>query len=339
VDLVLPVDKARDLTSHDVVARVRRAVGQKSVGHAGTLDPFATGVLVVLLGRATKIARVVTAVDKSYHAHILLGRTTDTDDSTGAILHERPADVTAAQVEVALERFRGTITQVPPRISAVWVDGERMYRRARRGEDVSPPPRTVHVSRLELLALDGPLLTVRLDCSSGTYVRSLARDLGEVLGTGALVQALVRLRVGPFTLDRALHSSALDATDARERVREVGRTIEQALAFLPRAVLDSAAAARLMHGQAPCTSELAIEPGVGGGAGQTDTVCLMGGNGCIIALAEMPAADEAADRPVKLLRVLHGADDEEGGAPSQESESARSRRVPARFARRLAGRA
>jgi tRNA pseudouridine55 synthase len=201
-DGLLVVDKPAGWTSHDVVARVRRLAGTRKVGHAGTLDPMATGVLVLGIGRATRLLGHLSLTDKSYDATIRLGVTTVTDDAEGEVLVERdPSGV--GDVTAALAALTGEIDQVPSSVSAVKVDGVRSYARVRAGQDVELKARRVTVSRLEVLERRGADLDVRVDCSSGTYVRALARDLGEALGVGGHLTALRRTRVGPFDLDRA----------------------------------------------------------------------------------------------------------------------------------------
>lgn len=204
------VDKPAGWTSHQVVGRLRRMLGTRKVGHAGTLDPMATGVLLVGVGRATRLLGHLSLTDKSYTATIRLGQETVTDDAEGEITAAPGApDVEPARLEDSLARLRGTITQVPSTVSAIKVDGQRAYARARRGEDVVLAGREVTVTRFDVLASrpgvvgDVPVLDldVEVDCSSGTYVRALARDLGRDLGTGGHLTALRRTRVGPFRLD------------------------------------------------------------------------------------------------------------------------------------------
>lgn len=202
---LLNVRKPRGWTSHDVVARVRRLSGQRRVGHAGTLDPLAEGVLPVLLGRATRLADVVGEGPKRYAAEVRLGSATDTDDAEGTEIARAPVpplDRTA--IEQVLPRFRGTIQQVPPAYSAVKVAGRRAYAVARGGGHVALPPRTVTVYELRLAGLEGDLLRLEVGCSRGTYVRSLARDLARALGTYGHLTALVRTQVGPFHIEEAL---------------------------------------------------------------------------------------------------------------------------------------
>jgi tRNA pseudouridine55 synthase len=201
---VLNVDKPAGMTSHDVVNRVRRLAGQRRVGHAGTLDPMATGVLVVCLGQATRLAEYLTRHDKGYRATVRLGQTTDTYDAEGQITGEFCGKLPDRDtIESHLGRFRGEIEQVPPVYSAIKMDGQPLYRRARRGESITPASRHVVIHRLDLMAWDAPALTLEIDCSAGAYIRSLAHDLGAALGCGAHLSALTRLRSGQFRLESA----------------------------------------------------------------------------------------------------------------------------------------
>jgi tRNA pseudouridine55 synthase len=200
------VDKPAGWTSHDVVAKLRGVYGQRRVGHAGTLDPDATGVLLVGLGRVTRCLRFLQDEGKTYRATIAFGVATDTLDAAGAVLERAPMPVTRDDVERAMQRFVGPIEQVPPMVSAVKVGGRRLHQLARRGETVERAARTVHVDRFELESFEAgpyPLASVAVDCSSGTYVRVLAADLGAALDGCAHLAALRRLRVGAFTLDDA----------------------------------------------------------------------------------------------------------------------------------------
>jgi tRNA pseudouridine55 synthase len=209
------VDKPTGWTSHDVVGRVRRIVGTRRVGHAGTLDPMATGVLVLGVERATKLLGHLALTDKSYTATIRLGESTVTDDAEGEVLVAVPADrVTEGAVRAAMLELTGRIEQVPSQVSAIKVDGKRSYARVRSGEQVVLAPRAVTVSRFELVTAATPRagvldVSVQVHCSTGTYVRALARDLGARLGVGGHLTVLRRTRVGPFDLDAALTLEAL----------------------------------------------------------------------------------------------------------------------------------
>jgi tRNA pseudouridine55 synthase len=207
---LIVVDKPAGKTSHDVVGAIRRIAGTRRVGHAGTLDPMATGVLVVGVERATRLLNHLVLTDKSYLATIRLGAATSTDDAEGELLAERDAShVSKAAIQAGLTELTGEILQRPATVSAIKVDGQRAYQRVRSGEQVQLAARPVTVSRFALLAEPEYLgshcdLRVEVDCSSGTYVRALARDLGERLGVGGHLTALRRTRVGPFGLDQAL---------------------------------------------------------------------------------------------------------------------------------------
>ena len=202
---VLVVDKPGGITSFDVVARVRRALGERRVGHTGTLDPMATGVLPVCVGEATKLVPFLMGGDKVYEAEALLGVTTDTLDATGTVVATADAaGVTRAAVAAALPRFVGTILQRPPMHSALRVDGRRLYELARKGVEVERAPRPVRVDAIELVTWAPPRLGLRVRCGKGTYIRSLVADLGAALGPGAHLTALRRTRVGPFSLAQAV---------------------------------------------------------------------------------------------------------------------------------------
>jgi tRNA pseudouridine55 synthase len=206
------VDKPAGLTSHDVVARIRKLARTRRVGHAGTLDPAATGVLVLGLGRATRLLGHLSTRDKDYAATIRLGAWTHTDDAAGEITRrgERPVDdVTDAELRAGMQTLTGDLLQVPSSVSAISVDGKRAHARVRAGEDVTLPARPVQVASFELDGRDGPDLYARVSCSSGTYVRALARDLGEILGTGGHLAALRRTRVGPYSIESAKTLEAL----------------------------------------------------------------------------------------------------------------------------------
>jgi tRNA pseudouridine55 synthase len=216
-DGLVVVDKPSGMTSHDVVARVRRLAGTRRVGHAGTLDPMATGVLVLGINRATRLLGHLTLTEKGYDATIRLGATTVTDDAEGEVVATADASsVTDEQLATCVAALTGDLQQVPSAVSAVKIDGKRAYKRVREGEDVVLPARPVTVRVFDVLATrrDGSLVDVdvHVECSSGTYVRALARDLGSALGVGGHLTALRRTRVGPYALDaaRSLHDLAED---------------------------------------------------------------------------------------------------------------------------------
>jgi tRNA pseudouridine55 synthase len=246
------VDKPAGLTSHDVVARLRRILHTRKVGHAGTLDPMATGVLVCGVGRGTKLLGHLALDTKAYTATIRLGVTTHTDDAEGEVLTTADAsDVTDAAIAAGMAALTGAIEQVPSSVSAIKVNGQRAYARVRAGEEVVLAARPVTVSEFTLLARRGADLDVEVECTSGTYVRALARDLGAALGVGGHLTALRRTRVGPFSLE---HASTLEALEA-DPSAVVPLDAAVALAF-PRRDLDAAQATDISHGRPlPATGE------------------------------------------------------------------------------------
>jgi tRNA pseudouridine55 synthase len=219
MDGVLIVDKPAGITSHDVVNRVRRILKTKRVGHTGTLDPFATGVLVLLVGKATRLARFVDKDRKEYVAEIRFGFGTDTGDLTGKPLSEEtPVDFSAEELENALTKFRGEIEQVPPMYSAKKVAGKKLYEHARKGEEIEREPAKVTIHGLDLLGtnLDSsePTARIRVNCSAGTYLRTLAEDIGKALNTRAHLTALRRNAAGEFRLEDAISLDSLESTVA-----------------------------------------------------------------------------------------------------------------------------
>ena len=200
---ILLVDKPSGWTSNDVVQKLRRILRERRIGHAGTLDPMATGLLTVFVGRATRAVEFAEADAKRYRAALRLGLTTDTQDITGTVLRQEDADITREALEQALQDFRGEIRQVPPMYSAVKVNGERLYKLARRGETVERAARTVTIHSLELLGREGEDWILDIRCSKGTYIRTLCQDIGEALGCGGCMAALRRLEAGAFTVEEA----------------------------------------------------------------------------------------------------------------------------------------
>jgi tRNA pseudouridine55 synthase len=243
------VDKPAGMTSHDVVGRCRRIFGTRKVGHAGTLDPMATGVLVVGIERATKILGLLTATDKSYAATIRLGQNTSTDDAEGEVLQMVSAsNITDEQINQAITALRGEIDQIPSAVSAVKIGGKRAYKLAREGQTVELAPRSVRIDRFDILDVrrhDGVVdVDVEVDCSSGTYIRALARDVGDALRVGGHLTALRRTRVGRFGLDQAC---TLDELAEQPRL---SYTLDEAcLQTFPRRDLTTAEAEDTRHGR------------------------------------------------------------------------------------------
>lgn len=205
------VEKPAGVTSHDVVGAVRRLTGERRVGHAGTLDPAAVGVLPIAVGLATRSVEYLSESSKGYVAEITFGVTTDSLDGDGTVVAvEDISHLTQDQIEAALDEFRGEIQQVPPMHSAIKIDGRPLYERARQGESIELDARTVTIHELELLSWDVGVIEIYVHCSKGTYVRSLARDIGDAVGTGAYMSNLVRVSTGPFTLEDAWNLSELE---------------------------------------------------------------------------------------------------------------------------------
>ncbi len=293
---VLVVAKAAGCTSFDVVAMVRRALGVRRVGHAGTLDPGAVGVLPILVGEATKLTPYLTDQDKEYVAVIRFGVSTDTQDLTGRVLAESPVPPLTAEGLVEASRpFVGRIKQVPPMFSAVHHEGRRLYELAREGRDVSREPREVVIQAITVEAVTPPTATLRIVCGKGTYVRVLASDLGHALGCGAAVEHLTRTRVGPFRLDAALCSADL-ATRPTDELWASVQPPESALAGWPRVDLDAKASDAFVHGQA-------VE-GDSPAAGAGPHAAVHGADGRLLGVGEVIAGG----RWVKPARILHADD-------------------------------
>lgn len=235
-------------TSHDVVDIARRALGERRVGHLGTLDPFAKGLLVLVVGRATRLAPFAAEWPKTYEGVIRLGITTDTDDLTGSVVATAPwTGITPAQLAAVIGSFRGAYDQRPPAYSAVKIEGERAYRRARRGETVAPEPRPVEIRELELVEAAVPDLQFRATVSAGTYLRSLARDIGAKLGCGAHLTALRRTAVGPLRLADAVAPEAVTPAALQDAAILVGH--------MPRRQVDKNERDAVVHGR-----PLKVEP-------------------------------------------------------------------------------
>ncbi len=212
---------------------MRGILKQKKIGHTGTLDPQATGVLPVCLGSGTKLCDMLTDKDKEYVAELLLGVSTDTQDTTGQVLCERPVEASAEQVREAVLGFAGEYAQIPPMYSALKVDGRKLYELARAGKEVERKPRPVVIQDIEILEMALPMVRLRVNCSKGTYIRTLCADIGERLGCGGTMQSLVRTRVGSFRLDRAITLAELERLRDRESVREALIPVDAMFADCP----------------------------------------------------------------------------------------------------------
>lgn len=286
---VLPVDKPVGPTSHDVVAMARRGLKTRRVGHTGTLDPFASGLLLLCIGQATRLAEYLTDLPKTYRATIRLGVTTETDDLLGAVIESHPGaqDLPEERVREALRQQTGEILQLPPRYSAKKVGGERLYAAARRGVELERTAVPVTIHRLEILEMVLPEIEIEVECSSGTYIRAIARDVGESLGVGGHLTALRRTRVGSHHVDDAISQDAFGDEGA---VAASTISLPDAVAHLPTVLVDERGEKALSYGQfldapehAPAETPLA----------------LLSGDGRLLAIGER---DGSRIRPRKVLQ-------------------------------------
>jgi tRNA pseudouridine55 synthase len=295
------IDKPRGISSHDVVSRVRRILGTRKVGHTGTLDPFATGVLPVAVNDGTKTIPFLDEGVKCYDALMRLGVTTDTLDMTGTIQSEAdPASITADQLTESLPRFTGVITQLPPMYSAIKQNGQPLYKLARQGIDVERKTRQVELHAIELLSFESPLAALRVSCSRGTYIRTLADDIGRELGCGAALQELRRTASGPFRIEDAILLDVLESAAGEGRAASLCRSPMVALDHLPDIALNAAGVDGLRFGRAPAwSSTFAGEPLKS--ATETFVRLTFDGNLAAVALL-VPGHDR--DSTIVLKRVL-----------------------------------
>lgn len=249
LDGVLLLDKPAGASSNAVLQAVKRLYGAAKAGHAGTLDPLATGLLPILFGEATKFSQLALDADKAYLALARLGSTTTTGDAEGEVLERRDCRVAVADIEPAIAHFRGAIDQVPPMYSALKRDGRPLYALAREGKEVPRAARRVHIRALDVVAFSGDTLELSVVCSKGTYVRTLVEDIGRRLGCGAHLGALRRVRAGPFGVEASVTIDALQADDSVARDRRL-LPVTQLLEGLPRVELAPALARRFAQGQA-----------------------------------------------------------------------------------------
>lgn len=218
---IISVYKEAGFTSHDVVAKLRGILKQKKIGHTGTLDPDATGVLPVCLGSGTKLCGMLTDTDKEYRATLFLGKVTDTQDASGKILEEKEVRVSVQEAEEAVMSYLGDYSQIPPMFSAIKVDGKRLYQLAREGKEIERRPRLVRIHSLEIESMELPRIVLRIGCSKGTYIRTLCHDIGQKLGCGGMMESLERTKAGMF-----LAEDALTLADIEKR-RDEGRLLEK----------------------------------------------------------------------------------------------------------------
>lgn len=302
-DRVLNVDKNASVTSYGVVDQLKRLLGISKVGHAGTLDPFATGVLLVCTGKATKITRFLMELEKEYVGTISFGVETDTDDSTGRVISSRrDFSISKEDIEKEMSAFVGRILQCPPRVSALKRSGVRLYEMARRGESFETEAREVTVHDFRALEFRFPKLDFLVRCSKGTYVRALARDMGKRLGCGAHLETLRRVRIGPFAVESAISVQRL------EDVIEAGElascslsavSIDEALSFMPACILKENVEQKVMHGRSPALSEF---DRIDAAVPANQTVRIFSSRGEFLAVGRTPSTDR--DNVIKLEKVI-----------------------------------
>lgn len=245
---IILVDKPQDWTSHDVVAKLRGVLHERRIGHSGTLDPLATGLLVVFVGRATRAVEFAEADSKEYLAGLRLGVSTDTQDITGNIIAESAALPDEAALREALGRFIGDIEQIPPMYSAIKIGGKKLYELARRGESVERAPRKITVSAIDIAGRDGDDYILNISCSKGTYVRTLCSDIGEALGCGACMSSLRRTRAGVFSVDDAHSLADIEAAVREGRLSDIILPVDTLFASFPKLTVSQSAAKRLKNG-------------------------------------------------------------------------------------------
>ena len=246
---IVIVDKPQGWTSQDVTSRLRRVFNTRRIGHGGTLDPMATGVLPVFVGRATRGVEFFEHAEKTYETVLRFGLTTDTEDTTGKTLTEQEVSLTEADVLAVLPRFRGEILQVPPMYSALKINGQKLYDLARKGREVERQPRPITIHELELLGFDGQNARLRVRCSKGTYIRTLCKDIGEALCCGGCMAELRRVQAGEYTLEGSVPlRRLLDISEAGEDVEHFLRPVDSMFASVPKMTLTEANARRVRNG-------------------------------------------------------------------------------------------
>jgi tRNA pseudouridine55 synthase len=296
-------DKPAGITSHDVVAKVRRILKQKKVGHTGTLDPFATGVLPVALGEATKVIPYLDESEKEYRAVMRLGISTDTQDCTGTVIRQTNAEnITEATVLKAFTEYTGSVFQVPPMFSAVKQGGVPLYKRARRGEEVERAPRLIAIHALTMNHFQPPFVTFTVRCSRGTYVRTLANDLGDFLGCGAHLVELRRTRSGAFTEAQAIQLDLLQESFAEGHLTDLLISPLQALSHLPTLTLSEGGAKNVGFGRAPSRDDFERYPDEGILEGQS--LCLVRDNKLLAIGSSNQASTPDKEKTIRLLRVF-----------------------------------
>ncbi len=295
------IDKPAGITSHDVVSRVRRILGTRKVGHTGTLDPFATGVLPIAVNNGTKVIPFLDEGSKTYEALLLLGITTDTLDMTGAVLSDSdPSAVTEEQFISCIAGFTGALSQVPPMYSAIKQNGQPLYKLARQGVEVERKARDVEIYSIKLLSFDLPLISIRVVCSRGTYVRSLADDIGRKLGCGAALQELRRCASGPFHLENSVALADLETAVSEMRAMDLCLSPMSVLEHLPEIPLSQVGLEGLRFGRSPSWSATLLENPL---ACTEETAVRLTADGNLVAIGKLiPTC--GSDSVITLKRVL-----------------------------------
>lgn len=300
---LLLLDKPGGMSSHDCVRRIRKIFHTKKVGHAGTLDPLATGVLPIAIGSGTKILQFLLAENKSYRAVLKLGISTDTLDAEGEVLSRRPVpENLSALLPPVLQKFRGDIEQVPPMYSALKKDGVPLYKLARQGIEVERKARPVTIHRLDLIHFQDDEVTIEVACSKGTYIRTLAQDIGEVLGCGAHLAELCRLSTGDFSLNECYSFAQLEDDEVRKNVL---LPLHQALRGYPSAALDSFASQQLGFGIPPELKNVTLS---GADIDEGALTRLMVGDELVAMAYFAPSRKKEKRGDFELIRVLAGTD-------------------------------
>jgi tRNA pseudouridine55 synthase len=302
-DRVLNIDKKASVTSYGAVDQLKKLLGVSKAGHAGTLDPFATGVLLVCTGKATKITRFLMELEKEYVGTIKFGSETETDDRTGKVIFSREDfSISKEDIEKEMSAFLGRILQRPPRVSALKQRGVRLYEMARRGESFETEAREVTVRDFKILEFRFPKLDFLVQCSKGTYVRALARDIGKKLGCGAHLDALRRVRIGSFAVEDAMSVESLkDIVEAGELAScsRSAMSIDEALSFMPAYTLKESVEQKVVHGLSPALSEFdRLEAGVPA----NQNVRILSSRGEFLAIGRTPSSDR--DNVIRLEKVM-----------------------------------
>ena len=282
---ILLIDKPRDWTSHDVVGKLRGILRERRIGHSGTLDPMATGLLVVFIGRATRAVEFAEAHEKEYHAGLRLGMVTDTQDVTGTVLEQCGCSVTREELEAVLPRFRGEIQQIPPMYSAIKVQGKKLYEIARKGGEVERKPRPVTISKLEVTGEEHGDYLLDVVCSKGTYIRTLCHDIGGALGVGGTMSALRRVRAGQFSLENAYTLEQVQQAADAGRAEELLLPVDALFSEYPAVALTAKGEKRCRVG-----NDYPVPETAGG-------ICrVYGGDGAFLALAR---AEQGIGKTIK----------------------------------------